>query len=277
LGGPSAASELSFARFFEQKSHADTESLKFFMPELFGFTHFVNALLSGVEIKLYGLVGLDGVEAVHRAYKVNAAFALELLVAAGLLLFFFIVRGSLSVERPGSAQQIAEMVHEGVGGLADQIIGHGYERFQAFVTCIVLFVLLNNLLGLIPGIITPTSRPEVPLGIAALTFLYYNFHGVRVQGPVGYLKHFAGPLPWLAPLMFPIEIVSHLARMMSLTIRLYANMFASDLLTLVWFSIIPLAVPAVFLGLHFAVSVIQAFVFMLLSMIYLSMAVSHDH
>jgi F-type H+-transporting ATPase subunit a len=247
------------------------------MPELFGFTHFVNALLKGVEVKLYASVGLTGVEAVHRAYKINAALALELIVAAGLLLFFFIVRSTLSVEKPNSAQQIAEMIHEGVGGLGDQIIGHGYERFQAFVTCIVLFVLLNNLLGLIPGVITPTSRPEVPLGIAVLTFLYYNFHGVRVQGPIGYLKHFCGPLPWLAPLMFPIEIVSHLARMMSLTIRLYANMFASDLLTLVWFSIIPLAVPSIFLGLHFAVSVIQAFVFMLLSMIYLSMATAHEH
>jgi F-type H+-transporting ATPase subunit a len=247
------------------------------MPELFGFTHFVNSLLRGVEIKLYGLVGLDSVEAAHRAYKINATLALELLVAAGLLLFFLIVRSTLSVEKPNSVQQIAEIIHESVGSLSDQIIGHGYERFQAFVTCIVLFILLNNFWGLVPGVITPTSRPEVPLGIAVLTFLYYNFHGVRVQGPVGYLKQFAGPLPWLAPLMFPIEVVSHLARMMSLTIRLYANMFASDLLTLVWFSIIPLAVPAVFLGLHFAVSVIQAFVFMLLSMIYLSMAVAHEH
>jgi F-type H+-transporting ATPase subunit a len=117
----------------------------------------------------------------------------------------------------------------------------------------------------------------VPLGIAVMTFLYYNLHGFRVQGPVGYVKHFMGPLPWLAPLMVPIEIVSHLARVMSLTIRLYANMFASDLLTLVWFSIIPIAVPAVFLGLHFFVSLIQAFVFMLLTMIYLSMAVAHEH
>jgi len=97
-----------------------------------------------------------------------------------------------------------------------------------------------------------------------------------VNGP-RYIKQFLGPLPWLAPLMVLIEIVSHLARMLSLTVRLYANMFASDLLVLVWFSIIPFAVPAVFLGLHFAVSVIQAFVFMLLAMIYLSMAVAHEH
>ncbi len=111
----------------------------------------------------------------------------------------------------------------------------------------------------------------VPLGIAVLTFLYYNFHGVRVQGLVGYLKQFAGPMWWLAPLLFPIEIISHLARVMSLTIRLYANMLASDLLTLVFFSMIPLlAFLLSFLGLHFVVSLIQAYVFMLLSMIYLS-------
>src|SRR5579871_348386 len=101
------------------------------MPELFGFTAFVNALLSGFEIKLYGMIGIDAVEASTRAYKLNAALALELLVAAGLLLFFVIVRSSLSVEKPGPVQQLAELVHEGIGDLSDQIIGHGYERFQA--------------------------------------------------------------------------------------------------------------------------------------------------
>jgi F-type H+-transporting ATPase subunit a len=187
------------------------------------------------------------------------------------------VRLTLSVEKPKPAQQIAEMIHEFTGGQADQIIGLGYERYQAFVTCVLLFVLLNNCLGLIPGIITPTSQPVVPLGVAVLTFLFYNFHGVREQGFVGYLKELAGPLWWIAPLLFPIEIISHLARMMSLTIRLYANMLASDLVTLVFFSLVPLAIPAIFLGLHFAVSLIQAYVFMLLAMIYLSQAVAHEH
>ncbi|HTW60435.1 MAG TPA: F0F1 ATP synthase subunit A [Terracidiphilus sp.] len=247
------------------------------MPPLFGFTHFINGLFAGFEIRLYAMLGIGGADAAHLAYRVNAALALELIIAAILLAFFLIVRATLSVDKPNPAQQVAEMIHEGVGGLSEQIIGHGYERFQAFVTCVLLFILLTNCLGLFPGVITPTSRPEVPLGIAVLTFLYYNFYGVLEQGPVGYLKHFAGPLWWLAPLMFPIEVVSHLARMMSLTIRLYANMFASDLLTLVWFSLIPFAIPAIFLGLHFAVSVIQAFVFMLLTMIYLSMAVAHEH
>lgn len=247
------------------------------MQEL-GITHFFNAIFG----PFFGwLMVMTGFHPIRPAAPIDDRFALEMLVFFGLLAFFIVVRGTLSVEKPNPAQHVAEMVHEFVGGMGDQVIGHGHERFQSFVTCVLLFILLNNVMGLlvgvIPGVVTPTAAPVVPLGIAVLTFLYYNFHGVRVQGPVNYLKHFAGPLWWLAPLMFPIEIVSHLARMMSLTIRLYANMFASDLLTLVWFSIIPFAVPAVFLGLHFAVSVIQAFVFMLLAQIYLSMAVAQDH
>ena len=240
-------------------------------------TGFLEGLLGAGLLKLYQVIGVNPADAAKDLTNVSSTFGWELLVAGILILFFLLVRATLSVEKPNPAQQVAEMIHEGVGDLGDQIIGHGYERFQAFVTCVFLFIILNNFLGLIPGVPTPTAQPWVPLGIAVLAFLYYNFHGLRVQGPVGYLKHFMGPLPWLAPLMFPIEVVSHLARMMSLTIRLYANMFASDLLTLVWFSIIPVAVPSVFLGLHFAVSVIQAFVFMLLTMIYLSMAVAHDH
>jgi F-type H+-transporting ATPase subunit a len=243
------------------------------MPETLAITRLLNHLFGGIVASLLQTVG---VHPANPAAPIDDTFALELLVAGCLILFFLVVRFTLSVEKPNPAQQIAEMLHDFTGAQADSIIGHGYERFQAFVTCIFLFVLLNNLLGLIPFITTPTSRPVVPLGLAVLTFLYYNFHGIRVQGPIGYLKHFAGPLWWLAPLMFPIEIVSHLARMMSLTIRLYANMLASDLVTLVFFSMIPFAIPAVFLGLHFFVSLIQAFVFMLLAMIYLSGAVAHD-
>jgi F-type H+-transporting ATPase subunit a len=222
-------------------------------------------------------LNLIGIHPADPAYPINDTYALELTVAAGLILFFIVVRLTLSVEKPGAAQQIAEMIHQFTGSNADQIIGHGYERFQAFTTCVFLFIVLNNLLGLIPGIVTPTSNPVVPLGIAVCTFVYYNFYGFKEQGFLGYLKHFAGPIWWIAWLLFPIEIVSHCARVMSLTIRLYANMFASDLLTLVFFSMVPFAIPAVFLGLHAAVSLIQAYVFMMLSMIYLTGAVSHDH
>jgi len=140
-----------------------------------------------------------------------------------------------------------------------------------------MFVLMCNLLGLIPGIPAPTQSAVVPLGLAVTVFVYYNFNGVMAQGPIGYLKHFAGPVWWLAWLLFPVEIISHLARNMSLTIRLWANMFAGDLVTLVAFSLIPIGVPVVFMGLHVLVSVVQALVFSLLSMIYLGQAVAHEH
>ena len=245
------------------------------MPELLAsFTHSLNLLFGGA---VSAVMLMLGIHPANPSAPINDTFALELLVTIGLIAFFTVVRLTLSAEKPGPAQQIAEMVHEFTGAQGDQIIGHGHERFQSFVTCILLFVVLNNLLGLIPGIVTPTSQPYVPLGLALLTFLYYNFHGVREQGAVGYLKHFAGPLWWIAPLLFPIEIISHCARVMSLTIRLYANMLASDLVTLVFFSLVPIAIPAIFLGLHFAVSLIQAYVFMLLAMIYLSQAVAHEH
>jgi F-type H+-transporting ATPase subunit a len=247
------------------------------MPETFALVRWLNALFMGVEVRAFQSIGILPAAAAQQAVKVNQAFGLELLVAAGLIAFFVLVRLTLAVEKPNPAQQIAEMIHEFTGSQADQIIGHGYERFQAFVTCIFLFVVINNLLGLVPGLETPTGQPWVPLGVAVLTFLYYNFYGVREKGFKGYLQEFAGPLWWLAPLLFPIEIISHLARIMSLTIRLYANMLASDLVTLVFFSLAPVAIPAIFLGLHAAVSLIQAYVFMLLSMIYLSMAVSHEH
>jgi len=243
------------------------------MPESLAITRLLNHLFGGLVAALLHAVGIQA----DPATAISNAFALELLVVVGLIAFFILVRLTLSVENPNPAQQVAEMIHEAIGNQADQIIGHGYERFQAFVTCIFLFVLLNNLLGAIPGVPAPTTHPEVPLGLALLTFLFYNFHGVRALGPIGYLKHFAGPVWWMAWLIFPIEIVSDLARVMSLTIRLYANMFASDLVTLVFFSLIPVAVPTIFLGLHVAVSLIQAFVFMLLTMIYLSLATAHEH
>lgn len=244
------------------------------MAHSYAITQFLDHIFGPAVTALLNLVGVHPADP---AYPINDTFALELLVAAGLILFFLVVRMTLSVEKPNAAQQIAELIHEFTGSHADQIIGHNYERFQAFVTCVFLLIVINNLLGLVPGIVTPTSAPVVPLGIAVCTFLYYNFYGLKEQGVVGYLKHHAGPIWWIWWLLFPIEIVSNLARVMSLTIRLYANMFASDLVTLVFFSLVSVGVPVIFLGLHAGVSLIQAYVFMLLSMIYLGIATAHDH
>jgi F-type H+-transporting ATPase subunit a len=244
------------------------------MQEQLAFTHLLNKIFAGPVDSLLGMVH---VHPANPAAPIDNTFALELLVVLGFIAFFAIVRASLSVEKPGTPQHFAELIDEFIGGQAKQIIGHDYRSFQAFVTCIFLFVLICNLLGVIPGLVSPTQNVAVPFGLAVTTFIYYNFHGVREQGPIRYLKHFAGPVWWIAWLLFPIEVISHVARMMSLTIRLWANMFAGDLVTLVFFSLIPVAVPAIFLAMHVGVSVVQAFVFMLLSMIYLGQAVAHDH
>jgi F-type H+-transporting ATPase subunit a len=244
------------------------------MPESLAITRLLNHLFAGPIVALLGLLHIHPANA---AAPIDDTYAIELIVVLAMIAFFAIVRMNLSVEKPSSMQQVVEMLHEGIGGQAEQIIGHGYERFQAFVTCIFLFVLTCNLLGLIPGIEAPTKVVAVPLGLAIATFVYYNFYGFKEQGVIGYLKHFAGPVWWISWLLFPIELISHAARLLSLTVRLWANMFAGDLVTMVFFSIFPIALPVVFLALHIGVSIIQAFIFMLLSIIYLSMAVQHEH
>jgi F-type H+-transporting ATPase subunit a len=244
------------------------------MIETLALTRVLNNLAGGPVTALLERVGVHPANA---AAPITDAYAVELLITVLLLGYFLLVRMRLSVEKPSPLQQVAEMIHEFTGSQANDIIGHGYEPFQAFCTVILLFVLACNLIGLIPGVTAPTESPAVPLAIAVPTFLYYNYYGFRRQGFLGYMGHFAGPIWWVSPLLFPIEIVSHLSRIMSLTIRLYANMFAGSLVTLVFFSMIPLGVPVIFLGLHLAVSVIQAYVFMLLAMIYLSQATAHDH
>jgi F-type H+-transporting ATPase subunit a len=207
---------------------------------------------------------------------INNAFSMELLVFVVLIAYFVAVRLSLNVEKPSVLQHAAEAINGFVTDQSESIIGHGYERFVSYITALLLFILLCNLIGLIPGLESPTANVVVPLGCALVTFVYYHYHGIRVHG-FSYVKQFLGPVWWLYPLMLPIEIISHCARVLSLTVRLYANMFAGDLVTLAFFSLIPAGIPVIFLGLHFGVALIQAYIFMVLATVYLSMAVSHDH
>jgi F-type H+-transporting ATPase subunit a len=242
------------------------------MPEQYALTRLLNELFGGL---VTSIIQTLGVHPANPEAPIGNNFTVEFLVVACLIAFFVIVRLTLSPDKPGAAQHVAELISEFSGNLGEQVIGHGAEKYQAFLTCIFLFVLINNLVGLIPGVPAPTTSPMVTLGLAVPSFLFYNYQGFRAHG-IGYLKQFAGPIWWMAWLLIPIELVSHFARIMSLTIRLYANMYASDMLTLGFFSLIPIGVPAIFLGLHVFVSCIQAFIFMLLSMIYVSLAVSHD-
>ena len=207
---------------------------------------------------------------------ITNGFAMELLVFVLLVAYFIVVRVSLQVEKPSAVQHLAEMTHEFVTEQGESIIGDGYARFTSYLTALGLFILISNLLGIIPGLKSPTADAVVPLGFALVTFVYYHYNGIRANG-WGYIKQFLGPVWWIAWLLLPIEIISHCARVLSLTVRLYANMLAGDLLTIAFFSLIPIGVPLVFLGLHGFVAIIQAYVFFLLAAVYLSMAVAHEH
>ncbi len=243
------------------------------MPTQLLFTRFLNAHFAAPVTHL--LQALH-VHVLYPNAPITNAFSMELLVFAALLLYFIAVRATLSVEKPAAVQHVAEMTHGFVLEQSENIIGHGSEKFVGYLTVLALFILLSNLMGLVPGLESPTADVVVPLGFALVTFAYYHYHGIKSNG-FGYVKQFLGPVPILYPLLLPIEIISHLARVLSLTVRLYANMFAGDMITLAFFSLVPIGIPLVFLGLHLGVAIIQTYVFMLLAMIYLSLAVAHEH
>ncbi len=243
------------------------------MPEQLWFTALLNRLLAGVVTPF--LQALH-VPPKHLTAPISNSFAMELLVFFFLLIVFLLLRSRLSVDSPGALQHAFEGVEGFIQDQSNEIIGHHSEPYTAFLAALGFFILFCNLIGVIPGFESPTAVPIVPLGCAICAFVYYQAQGFKHAG-IGYLKHFAGPMPALAPLMVPIELISHLARVLSLTIRLFANMFAGDMVTLVFFSLVPVGVPIIFLGLHIGVSLLQTYIFVLLTTVYLQGAVSEEH
>ena len=243
------------------------------MPEQLWFTEILNRLFASPVLSLLQALHIEPKSA---QAPITNAFAMEFLVFLFLLVLFLLVRSRLSVESPGGLQHVFEGVEGFIQGQSHEIIGHHSEGYTPFLGTLFFFILLCNLIGVIPGFESPTANPVVPLGCAICAFVYYQTQGFKHAG-AAYLKHFAGPMPALAPLMLPIELISHLARMLSLTIRLYANMFAGDLVTLVFFSLVPLGVPIIFLGLHIGVSLLQTYIFVLLTTVYLQGAVADEH
>jgi F-type H+-transporting ATPase subunit a len=203
-------------------------------------------------------------------------FVCEILVVLFILVFFGFLKKRLSVDKPGKIQHSFELIYEFVRASAEEIVGHGGAKYLAFFGTIFLFVLFMNVIGLIPGFESPTMFPQVPLGLAVATFVFYHAAGVRANGG-GYIKQFLGPMLLLAPAMLPIEIISHFARPLSLTVRLFANMFAGEQVYLTFTALTKLIIPVIFIGLHLFVSVLQAYIFMLLAMVYVGGAVSHEH
>src|SRR5437660_4109099 len=154
---------------------------------------------------------------------------METIVLIALIIFFAILRTRYSVESPGRLQQAFELFVEFLNDQLESNIGHEGHRYLAIVGTFAVFIVSCNLLGLIPGLVSPTSNVNVPAGCAIVVFLFYQYQGMKKHGVVTYLKHFMGPVWWLAPLMVPIELISHFARPATLTIRLFANIMAEEL------------------------------------------------
>lgn len=234
--------------------------------------------------------------------------AVEIFIFALCILFFLWFRRKLSADNPGGMQLAFEQLLSnsfdvGIYDLLDDIVGPGGRQHLGVIGSIGLFVLLCNSISLIPDTLSPTAVETVPLGCAMVVFIYYNFAGLRAHGALNYGKHFLGPVLPMAPLMLPIEIISHLARMLSLTIRLWANMVVSETLYLTFLGlglsamayanelggvvgnlfwvvsllVFTLLVPVIFILLHIFVAFMQSFVFTLLPVVYVGGAVAEEH
>jgi F-type H+-transporting ATPase subunit a len=209
-----------------------------------------------------------------------------LLMTVALFLVFgaFTYRGA--VVRAGQAavvppprfnlRNLFEMFLDGVLSMMESVMGKkNAVRFFPLIASLALFIFFSNALALIPGFAPPTATLKTNLALALVVFLATHFYGVREHG-LAYFKHFLGPIWWLAPLMLPIELISHLARPLSLSLRLMGNMFADHKVVFAFFTLVPILVPVPFLVLGMLVVVVQTLVFSLLSMVYISMAVAHE-
>ena len=267
--------------------------------QVLGVTKLINGLLGKPVLALLAALHIH-VE--NQEFPIPNHIAMELVVFLVAVVFFTWLKGRLSVDNPGGTQQCMEALltnSMGVGArdLLEDTAGHGALQYLPMIGSIGMFVLMCNLISLVPGFSSPTAQNSVPLGCAVVVFLYYNWCGIAHHGPLGYGKHFLGPSLALAPIMLPIEIVSNLARLLSLTVRLWVNMVVSELLYVTFLGLtlalflfagklnalgyalapVPLLVPCIFILLHIFVGFLQAFVFTLLPIIYVGGAVGEEH
>jgi len=234
-------------------------------------TRLFNDHLAGLGNSILGIVGA------HADPRPWANFVvMQLLVVLLLMVVAALLRLRLSAGRPGNFQQTCELIYEFVGGQAEDHLGHDGRRYMGYFGTIFLFILTANLIGIVPCFESPTQNPSVTAGCALATFIYYNLVGIQANG-FKYAASFAGPVWWLAPMMVPIEIISQMARPLSLTIRLYANMFAGEEVIIAFLGLTLFPVPVIFMGLHVFVGTIQAYIFMVLTMAYVGGAVAHEH
>jgi F-type H+-transporting ATPase subunit a len=215
---------------------------------------------------------LESVFHIHVPDHVVMAVFVALLLVAFALWF----RKRIRLENPGKFQLLLEALVGALLGMLEENVGHKGRQFLGLVGTLGLFILVSNLLGLIPLFSSPTVSLNVTAGCALVSFLYYNFQGIRAHGVGPYFKHFLGPLLPLAVIMLPIEIISHLSRVLSLSIRLFGNIFGEELVVLVLGSLVPFLIPVPMMLFAVFGSMLQAFVFIMLTMIYLGSAVAAE-
>jgi len=198
------------------------------------------------------------------------------LVFVICLIVFPLATRRLSRDNPGPLQQTLELLLVGLRDMMHDIIGHGSERFIGMIASFTVFIFISNIFGLFYFLQPPTSNPNTTFALSISSFLYFNYQGIKEQGLFHYLKHFAGPVWWLAWLMFPIEMVGNFARALSLSMRLFGNIFGEHTATGIFMGLVPIIVPWPMMALGIFGAVLQTFVFIMLTMVYLSGAVATE-
>ncbi len=205
-------------------------------------------------------------------------FLTHMLLSAAIVIV--LVRMAIANLRvvPTGAQNVFEAYLDGVLAMGADVMGREKaRRYLPLVATLGLFICVANLIGIIPGFEAPSAFLDFTLALALIVFVYYNFEGIRRNGIIEYFRHFLGPVWWLAWLMFPIEIVSHISRIISLSFRLFGNVKGDDMFLMVILMLAPWFAPMIPLALLTFMAFLQAFIFMMLTYVYLGGAVClHD-
>lgn len=212
-----------------------------------------------------------------RSAWIPDAALMALLVLLIFAVFLPLAARRYDKERPGRIQNFLEMIVAGVRSLVSDIIGHGAEkRYLNVIGGFAVFIFLANLFGLFFFLQPPTGSLSTTVALAVLSFLYFNFQGIKEHGVLGYLKHFMGPVLWLAPLFFVIEIIGNFARILSLSLRLFMNIYGEHTATGIFAGLVPIVVPWPLMALGLFTALLQSFIFATLSSVYISLATAHE-
>ena len=221
-------------------------------------------------------IPLPGVTSPETLESCRAAITYSWLAMAIIIGLALIARFSLKKTAPTGVQNLLEVIVGGLNDFVEDIMGPEGRHYLTLIGTLFLFILVCNLQGLVPGFDSPTANINTTLALALVAFSATHYIGLKRHG-IGYIKHFMGPMWGLAPLMLPIELISHFARVMSLTFRLFGNMVAKHKLLLVLALLAPYIAPVPILGLGLLVAFVQALVFTLLTMLYLSGSIEEAH